>query len=82
MMCAFRRGRRFGTILVNLQTRAVIDVLADRKAETSAAWMAAHPEIKLVSRDRGTDYASAASSGAPQAVQCGDRFHILVRRLT
>jgi transposase len=74
---SFRRGRRFGTILVNLQTRAIIDVLADRKAETAAAWMASHPEITLVSRDRGGDYASAATAGAPQAIQCADRFHIL-----
>jgi len=39
--------------------------------------MKAHPEIKLVSRDRGGDYASAAASGAPQAIQCADRFHVL-----
>lgn len=74
---SFRRGRKFGTILVNLQTRQVIDVLPDRKAETSATWMASHSEIQLVSRDRGVDYASAATTGAPQAVQCADRFHIL-----
>ncbi len=63
---SFRRGRKFGTILVNMQTHQVIDVLADRKAETSATWMASHPEIKLVSRDRGGDYASAAATGAPR----------------
>ena len=80
--CSFRRGRKFGTILVDMQSHEVIDVLPDRKAETSAAWMAAHPEIELVSRDRGGDYASAAMVGAPQAIQCADRFHILVRRLT
>jgi transposase len=79
---SFRRGRRFGTILVDMQSHEVIDVLPDRKAETSAAWMATHPEIELVSRDRGGDYASAAASAAPQAVQCADRFHLLVRRLT
>src|SRR5438034_8336417 len=39
--------------------------------------MAAHPEIELVSRDRGGDYASAAATGAPQATQCADRFHVL-----
>jgi transposase len=74
---SFRRGRKFGTILVDMQSHKVIDVLPDRKAETSAAWMAAHPEIGLVSRDRGGDYASAAASGAPQAIQCADRFHLL-----
>ena len=39
--------------------------------------MRAHPEIRLVSRDRGGDYASAAARGAPQARECADRFHIL-----
>jgi transposase len=74
---SFRRGRKFGTILIDIQRHKVIDVLPDRKAETAAAWMATHPEIVLVSRDRGGDYASAAASGAPQAIQCADRFHLL-----
>jgi transcriptional regulator with XRE-family HTH domain len=74
---SFKRGRKFGTILVDLQSHKVIDVLPDRKAETSAVWMAAHPEIAFVSRDRGGDYASAAATGAPQAIQCADRFHLL-----
>src|SRR5258708_23111299 len=39
--------------------------------------MRKHPEIEVVSRDRGGDYASAAALGAPQAVQCADRFHVL-----
>jgi transposase len=71
------RGRKFGTMLVNMQSHEVIDVLPDRKAEPSAAWMATHPEIVLVSRDRGGDSASAVGSFAPQAIQCADRFHLL-----
>jgi transposase len=43
---SFKRGRTFGTLLVNMQTHQVVDVLADRKAETSATWMASHPEIE------------------------------------
>jgi transposase len=74
---SFRRGRTFGTILVDLQSHEVLDLLPDRKAETAAAWMAAHPESALVSRDRAGDYASAATIGAPQAIQCADRFHVL-----
>lgn len=74
---SFRRGRTFGTIIVDLQTHKMLDVLPDRTSERAAAWMAVHPEIELVSRDRGGDYASAAATGAPQAVQCADRFHIL-----
>src|SRR5947199_73620 len=78
---AFRRGRNYGTVLVDLVRHRVIDLLPDRKAETAKAWMQAHPEIDLVSRDRGGDYASAASQGAPQATQSADRFH-LVKNLT
>jgi len=54
----------------------VIDLLPDRRAESAAHWMRQRPEITVVSRDRGSEYASAASAGAPQAVQIADRFHI------
>lgn len=74
---SFRRGRKFGTILVDLQSHEIIDLLPDRKAKTASTWMSTHPEIDLVSRDRGKEYASATASGAPQATQCLDRFHLL-----
>jgi transposase len=74
---SFRRGYRFGTILVNLESHRVVDLLPDREAETSAQWMRQHPDLLVVSRDRGSEYAKAASAGAPQAIQCADRFHII-----
>jgi transposase len=74
---AFRRGCHFGTILVNLESHRVVDLLPDRKADTAAAWMRQQLELMVVSRDRGGDYASAATQGAPQALQCADRFHLL-----
>src|SRR6266699_4568777 len=74
---SFRRGRKFGTILVDLATHHILDLLPDRTEETAAAWMRKHPEIEVVSRDRGGEYASAAAAGAPQATQCADRFHML-----
>jgi len=55
---ALRRGRTYGTVLVDLTRHKPIDLLPDRKAETAKAWMQAHPEIELVSRDRGGDYAA------------------------
>src|SRR5258707_12109267 len=78
---SFRRGFRFGTILVNLESRRVVDLLPDREADSSAAWMRQYPDLMAVSRDRGGEYASAAREGAPQAIQCADRFHLLVRRI-
>jgi transposase len=73
---SFRRGQWFATILVNLESHRVIDLLPDRQAETAAQWMRQHPELTVVSRDRGSEYAKAASQGAPQAIQIADRFHI------
>jgi transposase len=74
---SFRRGCKFGTIIVDLRTHKVLDVLPDRTADTSAVWMDAHPEIELVSRDRGGDYAAAARKAVPGATQTADRFHLL-----
>ena len=74
---AFRRRRTYGTILVNLETHRVVDLLPDRSAATATAWFVNHSEVYLIARDRGTDYAAAAKLGAPQAIQVADRFHLV-----
>jgi transposase len=56
---SFKRGRTFGTILVDLVRHVVIDLLAERSSQSAADWMRKHPEIAYVSRDRGKDYAKA-----------------------
>jgi len=74
---SWRRGKRFGSILVNLETHKIVDLLADREAESVRHWLAAHPEVDVVSRDRGAVYIDGATLGAPQATQVADRWHIL-----
>jgi transposase len=74
---ALRRGRTYGTVLVDLTCHRVLDLLPDRQTKTAKAWIQAHPEIELISRDRGGDYAAAARQGAPQALQAADRFHLV-----
>ncbi len=74
---AWKKGMTYGTILVDLQSRRPIELLPDRTAETAEAWLQSHPEITVVSRDRGGDYAAAAKRGAPQAQQVADKFHLL-----
>src|SRR5205809_109739 len=74
---SWRRGKRFGTILVNLQTHKIVGLLPDREAESARQWLAEHPEVDIVSRDRGLVYLDAATTGAPQAIQVVDRWHLL-----
>jgi len=74
---AWRKGRRFGTILVDLAQHRVIALLPERSAASTVAWLTQHPEIEVITRDRSKLYADAATRGAPQATQVVDRFHIL-----
>jgi transposase len=74
---AWRKGQRYGTIVVDLETSEVIDLLPDRDATTVSTWLAAHPGIELVSRDRSSSYSQAATEAASEAQQVADRWHLL-----
>jgi len=70
---AYSFGQRCGTLLVDLEQRVPIDLLADASAESFATWLQAHPSVEFISRDRGTAFADGATRGAPQALQIADR---------
>jgi len=73
---ALRRGHRYGTVLVDLEARSVVDLLPERTAEALVSWLSERARPRLICRDRGGEYASGARRGAPGATQIADRFHL------
>ncbi|MFE1415575.1 transposase [Streptomyces sp. NPDC058746] len=67
---SFRKGRTYGTLLVDVEAVRVVDVLPDLTSETFAAWLREHPGAEIICRDRTTAYTRAIKEAAPDTT-CG-----------
>jgi len=74
---AWRRNHRYASIICNLERRRIVTLLPDREPATAHAWLAAHPTIAIVARDRGGGYGEAAAKALPHAIQVADRWHLM-----
>jgi transposase len=74
---AWRRNHRYGTIVIDLERRRPVTLLPDREIATSRAWLADHPSITVVARDRGGGYGEAITKALPHATQVADRWHLM-----
>ena len=75
---AIRKGHTCGTLLIDLERGTVIDLLPGRDGDALKGWLAAHPQVEVITRDRWPAYIQAATTAAPQAKQVADRFHLLM----
>lgn len=74
---AFRKGRDYGTLIIDHETGKPIELLSKRDRETVKAWLEKHPTIEIVTRDRSGEYREAITQALPDAVQVADRWHLL-----
>jgi transposase len=73
---AIKRGHHYGPVLIDCETRQVVDVLIGRDAEPVTGWLQKHAKPAVICRDKATAYAETARTAAPEAVQVADRFHL------
>jgi len=74
---AKKTGQTYGTMLVDLERQRPVDVLPDRSAASVEQWLADHPGVEIITRDRSGEYAAGVTAGAAKATQVADRFHLL-----
>jgi hypothetical protein len=74
---ALKKRQRYGTIMVDLGSGKIIDMIASREPEDVGVWLRGFPHISVVSRDGSVNYAAAIRKAHPKAMQVSDRFHII-----
>ncbi|MFJ6722261.1 transposase [Streptomyces sp. NPDC091259] len=73
---AFRKGRTYGTVLVDVDVESArpVDVLPARETSRVATWLQDHPGTEIICRDRLMAFTQAIKQPAPEALEVADRW--------
>lgn len=74
---AFRKGRNYGTIIIDHELGKPIDLLPSSAGNDCKEWLEKHPSIEIVTRDRSGEYRDAITQALPDATQIADRWHLI-----
>lgn len=74
---ALKKRHTYGTIMVDLDTHLVVDLIRSRDGEEVTSWLKTFPNLEIVSRDGSITYAHSIAEAHPKAIQISDRFHLL-----
>lgn len=74
---ALHKRYTYGTVMIDIDTHRVIDLLPSREIDDVAAWLRTYPNITVVSRDGSVSYRAAIKQACEEIRQVSDRFHLL-----
>ena len=74
---ALKRGQRYGTIMIDLETHIVVDILDSRDCEKVSDWLKGYPNIEIISRDGSIGYRKAIDEAFGDVIQISDGFHLI-----
>ena len=74
---ALKKRQRYGTVMVNIETGKIVDMIESREKDDVRRWLLKYPNIRIVSRDGSHAYAAAVTEACPNAMQVSDRFHLV-----
>ena len=74
---ALKKRQRYGTVMVNLETRRIVDMIESRELKDVRRWLSEYPNLRVVARDGSLTYATAITEACRGAMQISDRFHLV-----
>ncbi|MDR1769221.1 MAG: ISL3 family transposase [Hungatella sp.] len=74
---ALRKRKFYGTLMIDIDTHRIIDMIASRDYDAVKQWLQTYPNIRLVSRDGSITCHNAITEAHPDAIQISDQFHLL-----
>lgn len=74
---AWCKGLSYGTIIIDLRNKRPIDILGNREESSFRSWIENHNQVRLISRDRSTEYSSAIRSIDRPIIEVADKFHLI-----